>query len=120
MPLTCRNTYPDATRRFLLFPDVVRDRCGTVGDECQTRRPCHVTTSFAVLRRSARELARLCRDGAALVAEARAHHADAAVMAAARKMASDLQRTEACPGGRTRGLRARLLEMRTPGSLGPG
>jgi hypothetical protein len=49
---------------------------------------------LAVLLRSARQLAKLCRDGAALLAEAREHQADPAVMAAARKMASTLLRTK--------------------------
>jgi len=57
-------------------------------------RPMPRHDELTVLMRSARELAKLCRDGAALVAEAREHHADPAVMAAARKMASDLQRTK--------------------------
>lgn len=47
-----------------------------------------------MLMRSARQLAKLCRDGAALVTEARDHHADPAVMAAARKMHSDVLRTK--------------------------
>ena len=44
--------------------------------------------------RSARRLARLCRDGAALVAEARDHEVGDAVMAGVRKMHSDLLRTK--------------------------
>jgi hypothetical protein len=44
--------------------------------------------------RSARQLAKLCQDGAALAAEARDANAPPSVMAAARKMASDLQRTK--------------------------
>jgi hypothetical protein len=47
-----------------------------------------------VLLRTAGQLTKLCQQGAALVAEARDHHADAAIMAAARKMASDLLRTK--------------------------
>lgn len=43
---------------------------------------------------SARQLAKLCRQGTALVHEARDHQADPAVIAAARKMASDLTRTK--------------------------
>jgi hypothetical protein len=49
---------------------------------------------LTVLLRSARELAKLWQQGAALVAEAREHHADQAVMAAARQMASDVQRSK--------------------------
>jgi hypothetical protein len=47
-----------------------------------------------VLLWSARQLSKLCRDAAALVAEARDADAPPAVMSAARKMASDLQRTK--------------------------
>ena len=49
---------------------------------------------LTVLLQSARELARLCQQRAALVAEARDAKVPQAVMAAALKMASDLQRTK--------------------------
>jgi len=50
---------------------------------------------FAVLLRTARELARLCRGAAKLVQEARdAGHQDDTVIAAARLMHSDLLRTK--------------------------
>ena len=57
------------------------------------RRP-GLSASQRVLMRSARQLAKLCRQGTALVHEARDHQADPAVIAAARKMASDLTRTK--------------------------
>jgi hypothetical protein len=51
-------------------------------------------SDLAALLRTAGQLAKLCEQGAALVAEARDHDADPPVMAMARKMASDLQRTK--------------------------
>jgi len=86
---------------------------------------------LAVLLRSARQLAKLCRDGAALVAEARDADAPRVVMAATRQMHSNLQRTKhaaedvlvayvldcsrCCrpgPLGARRGMRARALGAR--------
>ena len=63
-----------------------------MGPECEKLRAMPRRDELTVLLRSARELAKLCQQGADLVAEARGHHADSAVMAAARMMASDLQR----------------------------
>ncbi|HYT79832.1 MAG TPA: hypothetical protein VEQ37_11355 [Actinomycetota bacterium] len=49
---------------------------------------------LSVLLKSARRLAKLCRDGAALVVEARDHDANPTVMAAARRLHSELLRTK--------------------------
>jgi hypothetical protein len=49
---------------------------------------------LSVLMRTARQLAKLCRDGAALVAEARDRSAPEQVMAAARSMHSELLSTK--------------------------
>jgi hypothetical protein len=51
-------------------------------------------SELSVLLRTARQLAKLCEQGATLVAEARAHRAAPAVMAAARRMHSETLRTK--------------------------
>ena len=49
---------------------------------------------LTVLLRSARQLAKLCRDAAALVSEARDHEVPPEVMAGVRKVHSDLLRSK--------------------------
>jgi uncharacterized protein YbjT (DUF2867 family) len=49
---------------------------------------------LSTLLQAARQLAKLCEQGAALATEARDHRADAVVMMAARKMSSELLRTK--------------------------